>query len=106
MRLIARTWSAIDATIDNVISTAAVAGEADAVRTGEEIRESGWAQVPWVDGQWPPLDQQIAISLSRAHWEFALERMREHAEIYARLGDATSLELSRAAIEVMTAALP
>lgn len=101
----ARTWSAIDATIDNVISVAAVDGETGVVRTGEAIREAGWAQVPWVNGQWPPFDQVIAITLTRAQWEFALERMHEHAGIYAGLGDETSLELSRAAITVLSAAL-
>lgn len=51
----ARIWAGIDAGVDNVVSLAAVDGHEQAVRVGEAIREAGWDQVPWANGEWPPM---------------------------------------------------
>lgn len=53
LQMSARIWAGIDAGIDNVVSLAAVDGDERSVRIGQSIREAGWDQVPWVNGDWP-----------------------------------------------------
>jgi len=98
----ARVWAGIDAEIDNVVSLAAVGGDEEAVRVGSAIREAGWDQVPWVDGQWPPFGQTITITLTRAQWRFALAADAKSIPIYEELGDHESAGLARAAIAVVS----
>jgi len=72
VQLPVRLWAVVDGTVDNAVSTANITGNQDTVRTGKAIRQAGWDQVPWVDGEWPPGDQVIAIALSSEEWRFAL----------------------------------
>ena len=97
VRLAARLWSVIDAQTDHVVSLAAVDGDEAEVQTGTAIREAGWAQVPWVDGQWPPMEDLIAISLTRSQWQFAMDHLERSDASYQRIGDQESLELGRRA---------
>lgn len=93
----ARLWSCVDANIDNVVSLAVVDGPESDVETGDVIRDAGSAQVPWVDGQWPPMNQEIAISLAESQWRWALHHVEDHLASYERIGDQESLELGQAA---------
>ncbi|GAA3435160.1 hypothetical protein [Kutzneria kofuensis] len=104
LRMPARIWAGIDAGMDNVVSLATVDGDAHAVRVGQAIREAGWAQVPWVDGLWPPMDQIISIRLTRAQWRFAADEARESAIDYESLRDEASAQLCRDALAVIEAA--
>jgi hypothetical protein len=56
-----------------IVSLAAVDGDEQAVGIGQAVREAGWGQVPWVNGNWPPVDQIISIRLTRAQWRFAAD---------------------------------
>lgn len=76
LQMSARIWAGIDAGIDNVVSLAAVDGDEQSVRIGRAIRQAGWDQVPWVNGDWP-LDQSISIRLTRAQWQFAADEPRK-----------------------------
>lgn len=105
VRLTARVWSGIDGGVDNAISLAAVAGEEGVVAMGSGIRQAGWDQVPWVDGEWPPMGQIIAISLAREQWIFAVDEARESLPVYEEIGDDESADLGRQAIVVITNAL-
>ena len=97
VRLAAHLWSAIDAEMDNAVSVAVVDGEDETVALGDAVRDVGGAQVPWVDGQWPPMEQEISISLPRSHWEFVAVRLDDSAPRYERLGYQESLDLCRRA---------
>jgi hypothetical protein len=105
LRMSARIWAGIDAGIDNVVSLAAVDGDEQAVRFGQSIREAGWDQVPWVNGDWPPMDQIISIRLTRAQWRFAAEDARKSISAYEELHDEESAQLSRDALAVIDAAV-
>ena len=104
LRMPARVWAGIDAGMDNVVSIAVVDGDARAVHIGQGIREAGWAQVPWVNGLWPPMDQIISIQLTRAQWQFAADEARESAFDYESLHDEESAKLCRDALAIIEAA--
>jgi hypothetical protein len=104
LRMSARIWAGIDAGADNVVSLAAVNGDEQTVRIGKAIREAGRDQVPWVDGKWPPLDQIIAIRLTRAQWQFAADDARNSIAICELLHDEESAQLRRDALAVIEAA--
>jgi hypothetical protein len=72
MRLTARQWATVDATMDNAAQAAIDRYEDDALPVS--IREAGWAQVPWVgdDRSWPPDEQIITIALSREQWDLVV----------------------------------
>jgi hypothetical protein len=99
VRLITRHWQVIDAELDNVVAVAVeIDYQGQKIEMGEAIRQAGWEQVPWVNGnQWPPVDQPITITLSREQWMFALAALDESDATYESLGDRESLELGRAA---------
>ena len=97
----ARIWAGIDAGIDNVISTAAQNGDEATVEVGQRIRQAGWDQVPWVDGDWPAMDQVISIRLTVAEWRFAADEARSSVPIYEELGDEVSAQLGRDALTVI-----
>jgi hypothetical protein len=104
LRMTARIWAGIDAGIDNVVSLAAVDGDEQAVSIGRAIREAGWGQVPWVNGNWPPMDQIISIRLTRAQWRFAADEARKSIAVYEGLHDDESAQLSRDALAVIEVA--
>jgi hypothetical protein len=101
----ARVWAGIDAGIDNVVALAAVDGEEQVVRMGLGIREAGWDQVPWVNGDWPPMDQVITIRLTRSQWRFAADDARKSIPVYEELQDEVSARLNRDALAVIEAAV-
>lgn len=101
----AEQWSVIDGSIDNTIAVDVVEGKDDVVAVGIAIREAGWAQVPWVDGQWPPLNQVITLNLSRAQWEFALTQLHRWQDLYGSWGDEDRPEVGDRAIEALRAHL-
>jgi hypothetical protein len=103
LRLAARVWATIDAQVDNTISVAAVDGPEESVRMGQAIRYAGWVQVPWVDEDWPPMDQQIAITLTREQWEFALVEVEDSIPIYESIGDNLSAQLGRDVLAALRA---
>jgi hypothetical protein len=100
----AKVWSGMDGGVDNAVDLAAVDGNERVVSVGSAIREAGWRQVPWVDGEWPPLEQRITITLTRAQWAFIRELSVKDLPIYEDLGDEESAALCRAALAVLDAA--
>lgn len=82
-------------------SIAAQNGDEQAVRIGRAIRKAGWSQVPWVNGDWPPMDQVISIRLTRAEWQFAADEARKNIAGYEQLQDDESAALSRKALAVI-----
>ena len=105
VRMAARIWAGIDARADNVASTAAVDGDERTLRFAQAVREAGWAQVPWVNGNWPPLDRVISIRLTRAQWRFAADEARKSIAIYEELHDEESARLGRDALAVIEPAI-
>ena len=103
LRMPARVWATIDAEVDNTVSMAAENGDDEVVRVGQAIRAAGGKQVPWVDGQWPPMGQEIAITLTREQWDFALAEVEDSTPIYERIGDAVSVQFGRDVIAVLRA---
>ena len=98
-------WAGIDGEVDNVVSMAVVDGDEHVVRVGQAIREAGWEQVPWVDGQWPPMDQVLPICLSRGQWELAGEWTRQSLPVYEELQDEESAQGCRDALAVIEASI-
>lgn len=103
VELPAGMWAGIDATVDNAVSMAAVDGDEQTVTMGSAIREAGWAQVPWVDGQWPPRDHLIHISLGRAEWDFAVDQVRRSRASHLRRGDDEAVRRLDEAVALVTA---
>lgn len=97
----ARIWAGIDAGVDNAISLAAQNGDDETVEVGQRIRQAGWDQVPWVNGEWPPMDQVISIRLTAAEWMLAADEARHSIPIYEELGDDESARLGRDALAVI-----
>lgn len=79
--------------MDNVAAVATQMGNSERARVADGIREAGSPQMPWVDGQWPPMDQIIRISLEPSQWTFALESVRKSAKRNERAGRETSRRL-------------
>jgi hypothetical protein len=73
LQMSARVWADIDAGVDNAVSLAAQDGDEQVMYIGQTIRQAGWDQVPWVNGNWPPMNQIISIRLTRAQWWFAAD---------------------------------
>ncbi|MCH6167048.1 hypothetical protein [Pseudonocardia alaniniphila] len=81
--------------MDNT-ATNALHGFDEATETvARDIRQAGWDQVPWVDGQWPPMDQVLTIRLLAVQWEFAVSHL---AKSLAWPSDDESEALERAAL--------
>ena len=95
VQLTARSWSVIDATMDNTASNALHGFDTPTETAARDIRQAGWDQVPWVDGQWPPMDQILTIHLSAVQWEFAMSQI---ANSLARPVDDESEALDRAVV--------
>lgn len=73
-----------DSLMDNAGSSARQSGVHDGTSAETStIRQAGWDQVPWINGQWPPMDQVLTIRLSGARWRFALWHVTEWLEKYA-----------------------
>jgi hypothetical protein len=102
VELPARLWGGIDATVDGVISMATVDGDTERAQIGRAIRGAGWAQVPWVDGEWPPMDQTINITLTRRQWQFAIEQVRDTIPIVESIDDQDSLVILQGAVAAVT----
>jgi hypothetical protein len=103
LRMAARVWATIDAEVDNTVSLAGENGEDEIVQMGQAIRAAGGKQVPWADGEWPPMGQEIAITLTREQWDFALVEVEDSTPIYERIGDAVSAQLGRDVVAVLRA---
>ncbi|KJK47732.1 hypothetical protein UK23_19465 [Lentzea aerocolonigenes] len=104
LQMSARIWAGIDAGVDNVVSLAAQDGDEQVMYIGQTIRQAGWDQVPWVNGDWPPMNQIISIRLTRAQWRFAADEARKSIAVYEELHDDESAQLSRDALAVIEAA--
>lgn len=116
--LTVRQWATIDAQMDNsaylMREGAAARGdvsERDMPRLGslglddlpKSIRQSGSAQVPWVepDKVWPPDEQVLCIELSDSQWQFIARELRRAVTVYQELGDEMSRRLSEDALSVI-----
>lgn len=77
LELTARQWATIDARMDNVVSNAIDFDDEQAVQVGTAIRRAGWDQVPWIEGEWPPMEQVITITLSLPQWRFVATELTE-----------------------------
>ncbi|GAA3682324.1 hypothetical protein GCM10022267_81340 [Lentzea roselyniae] len=104
LQMSARVWAGIDAGVDNVVSLAAQDGDEQVMCIGQTIRQAGWDQVPWVNGDWPPMNQIISIRLTRAQWRFAADEARKGIAVYQELHDDQSAQLCRDALAVIEAA--
>ena len=103
VNLPARSWSVIDATMDNVGQNSIFEYDSDAERRGtiaQEIRQAGWDQVPWVgpDRAWPPMTQVITVALTAEQWRFALSWLDDSV---ANPVDNESVELCSTALAVV-----
>lgn len=114
--MLARLWSVVDGSMDNAVSNAIDSGGEEACGLARTIRQAGWDQVPWAENNdWPPMDQEITISLTLKQWQFALADLRKNAPIYEdiisgahpehRQDYVDSLELGNRAADVITAAI-
>jgi hypothetical protein len=106
LELTAMQWATIDARMDNVVSNAIDSDDEQAVQVGTAIREAGWDQVPWVEGEWPPMEQVITITLSLLHWRFVTTELTEAIPRWKRLGMQESLDLCRSALDELLPQLP
>lgn len=91
LHLTARQWATVDAAMDNA-AQAAIDEYHDA-GPAVNIREAGWAQIPWVGeaNDWPPLSQDITIVLRRDQWDLVVTEL---------LGAESRLPAVIAALEV------
>ena len=96
-----RLWACIDAEMDNASQTAVQLGDPDGSAVALTVREAGWAQVPWVDGAWPPGESMLAITLARAQWQLALSALTSAAPVYEELADGETAELGRQAARLV-----
>lgn len=80
VRLTARSWSVVDATMDNVGWAARFDEDAELDATALAVRQAGWDQVAWVDGEWPPMDQVLDIRLSAGLWNLVIAQLRRSLE--------------------------
>jgi hypothetical protein len=98
----ARLWAPIDATIDNSVSMAHVAGEAEIYEPGHRVREAGWAAMRAApernDTGWPPEDYQLAIAATRTDWIFVLTQL-DRWEPYSAEDDRWFYRPARQTIE-------
>jgi hypothetical protein len=106
VELTARQWATIDADMDNAVSDAIDAGDDRSAELGTAIRKAGWDQVPWVEGDWPLMEQVITITLSAAQWQFVTGQLVRSTPTYERLGDQESLDLARSALDRLLPQLP
>jgi hypothetical protein len=106
LELTARQWATIDARMDNVVSHAIDSDDEQAVQVGTAIREAGWDQAPWVEGEWPPMEQVVTITLSLPQWRFVTAELMEAIPGWERLGDQESLDLCRSALDELLPQLP
>ncbi|MFC5994307.1 hypothetical protein ACFQE5_08800 [Pseudonocardia hispaniensis] len=99
VQLTARSWSVIDATMDNTAANARNGLDYATEDVALAIRQAGQEQVPWVDGQWPPMEQILTIRLSTADWNFAIGQVRQSLE---RPVDDETESLERTVLEEVT----
>jgi hypothetical protein len=94
LRLTARQWATVDATMDNAASNAGTAGQD---RPAQAIRQAGWDQVPWVGPakEWPADGEILTIRLRRDQWKYVLSRLESETHVYEELRDEMSLHLGR-----------
>jgi hypothetical protein len=106
LRLTARQWATVDATMDNLASNARSSGEDD--QPALRIREAGRAQVPWVSAakEWPADDEVLTITLRRDQWGLAVRQLQQDHGVYQKLGDRQSLELGLNAERAIRRQLP
>ncbi len=104
----ARSWSVVDATMDNVAHNSIFAYDPEAEqrgKTAQAIRQAGWDQVPWVgpDREWPPMTEVITIALTAYQWQFAMSWVGESV---SNPVDDESVEPCSAALAVVRPQLP
>lgn len=79
IRMQVTDWVGVDITMDSTGSNATEDQDfADLPRGGkaDAIRDLGHKQIPWRKGnKWPPDDQWITMTLTRAQWTFVLREM-------------------------------
>lgn len=102
VRLSAREWATVDATVDNVVAVAAVELDEVTVTRGRAIRQAGWDQVPWVDGDWPPMEQNITIDLRDDQWRWTVVQLRQSCALNAEIGERESERLGREALAALS----
>jgi hypothetical protein len=102
MRMTARQWATVDATMDNAAQAAIDEYEDDALPVS--VREAGWAQVPWIgdDRSWPPDERIITIVLSREQWDLVVTALAADDAVYDQLNDHESVDLGRDAHRIIT----
>lgn len=127
VRMTARVWNGIDASMDNRAQSAMSAywdaggdmGDPRDPEVGPQarvaiaIRQQGWAQI---DDAWlRPVDEVLCVALSVDHWRFVLATARHDLPLYQDLARTAvgsskremdeSAELCRLTIEVVERAL-
>ena len=88
-------WQWLDATIDNTGSIAAVDGDDRAVEQGRQIRAAVWEAARVhprsMDGWsgWPPVDDELTVSLPAAAWRFAIQELRRWDQVSRDTGSGS-----------------
>lgn len=99
LSLTAQAWAFLDSTADNDMSDNAIDGDPQVVLIGGAIRQAGWDQVPWVNGQWPAMTDIIAITLTVAQWEFLARSVEAAEAIDEELGYKDAVALGQATVQ-------
>jgi len=106
VRLTARQWATIDAGMDNAVSNAIDFLDDRSVEIGGSVRQAGWDQVPWIEGEWPPMEQVITIALSASQWRFVITDLDDSVRRGERRRDQQELDLVRSARDALLPQVP
>lgn len=100
IRMQVTDWVGVDITMESTDASATEDQDfADLPRGGKArmTRDLGHDQIPWRKGdQWPPDEEWITVTLTRAQWQFVLREMYHWLNVGAGWTDAESLEANAA----------
>ncbi|MBT2549734.1 hypothetical protein [Arthrobacter sp. ISL-65] len=93
-----KDWQWLDATIDNTVAMAAADGNDRAVEQGHRIRSTGWeaarihprSKDGWAG--WPPVDDELSVSLPVSDWHFAIQELRRWDQIARQISSSAQEE--------------
>ena len=91
-------WAVVDASTDNEIDGAVVAGDpTGTVALATSIREDAWDQILHSKGRqdWPLQDQKIVVALTLNQWALAHAIVDRWAQVAEEAGDAKNADTER-----------
>ncbi|TDB73611.1 hypothetical protein [Micromonospora sp. KC723] len=103
-----RQWQIIDATIDNEVDMAVTNGDPQqhVAELGRSIRQAGWDQLIGADGEWPPVDEVVSVTLSGPQWELVTESLENWASVSDDLGQHDDAQRGRLIRTLVKGQLP